>query len=148
MSDPTEGPLAEAPKMSASTLTHVALRTHDVEASVSFYQRYAGLQVVHRRVDAETHVVWLAARPKDPDLVIVLLGMPHGVNPDPAPMDHLGFAVASRKDVDRIAELARGEGRLRLGPSEGGPIVGYIVMLQDPSGNVCEFSHGQSIAPG
>ena len=148
MSDPANSPPGAIPPLSRSTLTHVALRTRDIEASVEFYRRYADLQVIHRRRDSGTEVVWLAARATSPDLVIVLLDMPHDANPDPAPMDHLGFAVGSRQDIDRIAELARRENRLRLGPSDEGPIVGYIVMLSDPSGNVCEFSHGQSIAPG
>ena len=46
---------------------------------------------------------------------------------------------------DRIAELAQQAGCLKYGPVDAGPIVGYIVMLRDPSGNTCEFSHGQSI---
>jgi hypothetical protein len=31
--------------------------------------------------------------------------------------------------------------------SDGGPIVGYFVMVRDPSGNVCEFSFGQPVDP-
>ena len=49
--------------------------------------------------------------------------------------------------VDRIAKLASEQGCLRYGPAEGGAIVGYFCMLRDPSGNICEFSHGQPINP-
>ena len=62
-------------------------------------------------------------------------------------MDHFGFDVASREDVDRIADLAKSEGILKYGPVHAGPIVGYFVMVRDPSGNTCEFSHGQPIRP-
>jgi catechol 2,3-dioxygenase-like lactoylglutathione lyase family enzyme len=89
----------------------------------------------------------MSHRPQDPDFVIVLLEMDYEKPPEPNPMDHLGFAVRSREEVDRIGELARAEGTLRLGPTEGGPIVGYFVMVRDPSGNTCEFSFGQPIHP-
>jgi hypothetical protein len=31
--------------------------------------------------------------------------------------------------------------------ASGCPIVGYFVMVRDPSGNVCEFSFGQPVDP-
>lgn len=131
----------------ATPMTHVAVRSTDVEASVAFYARYAGLSVVHERGDEGVRVVWMAARADDPDFVIVLLEMPHESTREPAATDHFGFAVASRDDVDRIAEAARRDGTLKLEPTDGGPIVGYFVMVRDPSGNTCEFSFGQPIHP-
>jgi catechol 2,3-dioxygenase-like lactoylglutathione lyase family enzyme len=128
-------------------MTHVALRTHNMDASVEFYRRYARIDIVHERGNGGTRVVWMSHRPQDPDFVIVLLEMDYEKPPEPNPMDHLGFAVRSREEVDRIGELARAEGTLRLGPTEGGPIVGYFVMVRDPSGNTCEFSFGQPIHP-
>lgn len=130
-----------------SLMTHVAVRTTDMEASLDFYRRYARLRVVHERVDNETRVVWMSHRTDDPDFVIVLLTMPHEPVKEPSSMDHFGFAVDSREEVDRIAELARSEERLKWGPAEGGPILGYLVMVRDPSGNTCEFSFGQPIRP-
>jgi len=35
-------------------LTHVALTVSNVDASISFYEKYAHLQVVHRRIDSTT----------------------------------------------------------------------------------------------
>ena len=128
-------------------MTHVAVRTRDIDRSISFYQRYAGLYIVHDRVDDGIRVVWLAHRREDPEFVIVLLAMPHDAPGDPAAMDHLGFSVHSRKEVDRIGDLARREGTLKYGPTDAGPIVGYFVMARDPSGVTCEFSHGQPINP-
>ena len=131
----------------AAPMTHVAVRTTDMDASVDFYRRYAGLQIVHERVDNGIRVVWMSHRPDDPDFVIVLLDMPHERTLEPSSMDHFGFAVVSRKEIDRIGELAKSERRLKWGPAEGGPIVGYFVMTRDPSGNTCEFSFGQPIHP-
>jgi len=131
----------------AAVMTHVGVRTRDIVASVDFYQRYAGLHIVHERKDDSVRVVWLSHRKDDPDFLIVLLEMPHEATAEPAATDHFGFDVRSREEVDAIAALARREDRLKLGPIEGGEIVGYFVMVRDPSGNTCEFSFGQAIHP-
>ncbi len=48
-------------------LTHIALPVSDVERSIEFYSTYAGMQVIHRRIDAEAGVavVWLCDRTRD-----------------------------------------------------------------------------------
>ena len=126
-------------------MTHVAVRTHDVDASIDFYRRYAGLAIAHERCDEGVRVVWIAERATNPGFVIVLMAMPHQKLREPSPTDHFGFAVASRAEVDRIAALAEREGCLKLSARDLGPIVGYITLVRDPSGNTCEFSHGQSL---
>ena len=131
----------------AAALTHVAIRSRDIAQSIEFYRDYAGLEIVHDRTDDGFRVVWMAATQEAPAFVFVILGMPHEPARDPCPNDHYGFAVESREEVDRIGALARAEGRLKFGPAEGGPIVGYFVMVRDPSGNTCEFSHGQPTDP-
>ena len=131
----------------AAALTHVAIRSEDISQSIDFYRRYAGLELVHDRTDDGFRVVWMAATAIAPSFVFVILGMPHEPARDPCPTDHYGLAVESKEEVDRIAELAREEGRLKFGPAHGGPIVGYFVMVRDPSGNTCEFSHGQPTDP-
>ncbi len=128
-------------------MTHVAVRAHDIDASIRFYERYAGLHVVHEREDEGIRVTWLSHRSEHPDFVIVLLAMPHERMLEPAATDHFGFAVGSREEVDRIAALAEREGVLKYGPLYAGKIVGYFAMVRDPSGNTCEFSYGQPIDP-
>ena len=128
-------------------MTHVAIRCRDLQASIDFYARYAGFRVVHDREDAGIRVAWIAERADKPRFVLVLMEMPHEGLREPAPTDHFGFDVASRERVDRIAEMGREDGILKLGPRDLGPIVGYITMVRDPSGNTCEFSFGQSIEP-
>ncbi len=147
MSDKEHKEEAAAPRVPPSPMTHVAVRTADIKGSIDFYRRYAGLHTVHERVDDGIHVVWLSHRAQDPEFVIVILEMPHEPLREPGAMDHFGFAVESREEVDRIGELARAESTLKWGPTEGGPIVGYFVMVRDPSGNTCEFSYGQPINP-
>jgi catechol 2,3-dioxygenase-like lactoylglutathione lyase family enzyme len=128
-------------------MTHVAVRSSNIEESIDFYRRYAGLHIVHQRGNGSTRVVWMSHNEKDPEFVIVLLEMPYEKLHEPTPMDHFGFAVDSREEVDRIAALGVEDNRLKWGPAEGGPIVGYFVMVRDPSGNTCEFSFGQPIHP-
>lgn len=133
--------------MARAALTHIALRVKDVDASIAFYRRYAGLHVVHDRTDDATRVAWLAEVESDPAFVIVLMAMPADAQPDKRPVDHLGFSVASPEEVDRLGDLAREDDTLVLAPVHYGPVVGYICEVADPDGNVCEFSHGQPINP-
>lgn len=128
-------------------MTHVAIRTRDMTASIDFYQRYAELELAHERVDAGIRVAWLSDQPERPEFALVLIELPHEPMAEPSATDHFGFAVASRTDVDRIADLAEREGRLKLSARDLGPIVGYITLVRDPSGNTCEFSYGQQLGP-
>jgi lactoylglutathione lyase len=125
-------------------LTHVALAVRDLAASLSFYARYAAMQVVHRRPSAEGGVAWLSdlTRP----FVIVLIQAP-GLNDTPlGPFGHLGVAVVSREEVDRLVTLARADGCLAAGPNDSGPPVGYWAYIRDPDGNTLEIAHGQEVA--
>jgi catechol 2,3-dioxygenase-like lactoylglutathione lyase family enzyme len=127
-------------------LTHVATRASDVDKTVDFYRRFAGLHVVHDRIDGGMRVVWLSEEPEDPAFVLVFIGAEHDAR-QPALAEHLGFDVPSRDAVDDIAARGDAEGVLVQGPVYAGPIVGYFCMLRDPDGNVVEFSHGQPINP-
>ncbi len=123
-------------------LTHVALPVSDPEASVAFYRRFGGLEIVHERVDAGTRVVWLADG-RHP-FVLVLIEAARVDHPL-LPMAHLGVGCASREEVDRLCGWARAEGCLRLGPTDSGPPVGYWALLSDPDGHTLELSFGQEI---
>jgi catechol 2,3-dioxygenase-like lactoylglutathione lyase family enzyme len=130
----------------APRFTHVALRVTDLDRSVAFYGKYAGLVVCHERVDDGTRVVWLAERAEDPTFVFVLIPMPHTEVERPG-VHHFGFTLASRTEVDAVATNARGDDILREGPRDAGPIVGYFCVVEDPDGNWVEFSFGQPINP-
>jgi catechol 2,3-dioxygenase-like lactoylglutathione lyase family enzyme len=124
--------------------THIALRATDPSRSIAFYAKYAGLVVAHERDEAGTRVVWLAERAEDPVFVFVLIPMPHSEG-ERSGVHHFGFSVTSRADVDAIATTARADGVLREGPRDGGPVVGYFCIVEDPDRNWVEFSFGQPI---
>jgi len=105
------------------------------------------LHVVHERAEDGRRVIWLAEREADADFVLVLFEVPGERSPGPQNLQHLGFAVASRAEVDHAAAAARADGVLALEPLYAGPIVGYFCMVADPDGNQVEFSYGQPINP-
>ena len=131
------------------TLTHVALHVRNLEASVVFYQRYCGMREVHRReVGGSVGVIWLAEPGRERELIFVLLSGGRGRTPAEDEYGHLGFACASRAEVDRIAAEARAAGCLVWEPREEPYPVGYYCGLKDPDGTFVEFSFGQPLGPG
>ncbi len=126
-------------------LTHVALAVANLERTIAFYRKHVKLHVVHDRNDDGVRVVWLSERAEQPTFVLVLFEA--GSAPGPGCLQHLGFAVASREEVDAAATLARADGALGMEPIYAGPIVGYFCIVLDPDGNQVEFSHGQPIDP-
>lgn len=128
-------------------LTHVALFVCDIDRTLDFYGRFVGLHIVHDRVDDGVRVVWLSEQEHDPEFVIVAIHLPPGEGAVPPHLAHFGYDLPSRAAVDAIAARARSEGLLVQGPTDAGPIVGYLCMLHDPDGNLVEFSYGQPINP-
>jgi len=128
-------------------LTHLALGVRDLDRTIAFYRKHVRLHVVHERVAGGMRVVWLAERERDPDFVLVLFPVPGEPGRGPRTLQHLGFAVASRAEVDAAAAAGRAEGVLTHEPTDGGPIVGYFCLIEDPDGNQVEFSYGQPINP-
>ncbi len=126
-------------------LTHIALPITNPAASIAFYERYAAMRVVHRRVDAADgrEVLWLSdgTRP----FVIVLIEAASVASPL-LPMAHLGVGCASRAEVDRLVASARAEGRAVWGPTDSPPPVGYWALISDPDNHTLELSHGQEVA--
>lgn len=125
-------------------LTHIALAATDVDASIAFYEKYARMKLVNRRVDQMTQVdvAWISdlTRP----FIIVLLKVPQ-VNGPLLPESHLGVACASRDEVDRLCDEARSEEILLKGPNDWGPPVGYWAYIRDPDGHTLEISCGQNV---
>ena len=143
------------PTFTESLLTHIALPVRDLEATLAFYAKYTKLVNIHERQDPETglRTAWLANARDITDagarFVIVLI---HGKLPTKITGDikeqygflksisHLGISVESRAEVDRLAEMAREDGCLLLGPMYRNAVVGYICVVTDPDGNNIEFS--------
>ena len=125
-------------------LTHVALTVSDVDTSIKFYEKYAHLQVVHRRTDRRTQldVAWISDSIHP--FVIVLLKVPQ-VDGALLPESHLGVACESREEVDRLCNEAQSEGILLKGPIDSPPPVGYWAFIRDPDGHTLEISYGQEV---
>jgi len=126
-------------------LTHVAFAVHDLARSIAFYSKYASMHVVHHRKDDDSggNVAWLSdgTRP----FVVVLVQSRTAKDTPLGPFGHLGVALATREDVDRLVSDARLEGVLLSEPTDSGPPVGYWAFLSDPDGNTLELSHGQLV---
>jgi catechol 2,3-dioxygenase-like lactoylglutathione lyase family enzyme len=126
--------------MPIERLDHIAMLTPDVERAKQFYCAWAGMRVIHDRQDADTghRVAWVRLADDPNGLVIVMVQS--NEQRHEGRMDHFGFHVSSRADVDAIAERARAENILVEEPQYAGPVVGYYCMIKDPDGNLLEFS--------
>ena len=123
--------------------THVALKCSDLERTAAFYERYAQMEMVHRREEEGVKVGWLADGTR-PFCIVFLedgaVGAPLG------PFAHLGVAVESRQRVDDLIAVAQTEGVTVKGPFDYPPPVGYGAFLLDPDGHTLELSYGQTVA--
>ncbi|MEV7010801.1 VOC family protein [Streptosporangium sp. NPDC051022] len=139
-----------------TVLTHLALPVRNLDAQLEFYTKYTNMRVIHQRMDEQTKLrtAWIA---NERDLteeaarfVIVLIegSLPRQIVGETmeeqytflTSISHLGISVDSRDDVDRIADMARDDGILLLGPMYRNEVVGYICFVRDPDGNNVEFS--------
>ena len=132
------------------TLTHVALHVRDIEACIAFYEAVCGMAVVHARDGKELgeRIVWMSEPGREREFVFVLLPGGPGHRQAEGDFSHLGFAVGSKAEVDRFAELGRERGCLALAPVQDEYPAGYFCVLTDPDGNIVEFSYGQPLGPG
>ena len=130
------------------TLTHLALHVPDLDACIAFYARFCGMRVFHERPGKGSRIVWMAEPGKEREFIFVI--MPGGADRALAANDysHFGFAIASREEVDAVAELAREDGCLIWEPRDEPYPVGYYCGVRDPAGNYVEFSYGQPLGPG
>jgi catechol 2,3-dioxygenase-like lactoylglutathione lyase family enzyme len=129
------------------SFTHCALHVRDLAKSVEFYRDYCGLEVVKEHGEGDGRVVWLASPGEKENFVLVLLGGGPARAQDEGDMTHYGFGVATRADIDRIAERARKDGILHWEPRDYAPPTGYLCGVRDPSGYIVEFSYGQPLGP-
>ena len=129
--------------MSDIGFTHVALPVTDLDATIAFYKKYARMEVVHRRKEADgMQVAWVTDQTRP--FVIVLLEK-SSVDHPLLPPAHLGVACESREEVDRRCNEAKAEGCLSNGPEDAGEPIGYWAFLTSPDGHILELSYGQEV---
>ena len=130
------------------SLTHQALHARDLEATLAFYRDYCGLEEIHRREDEPgVRVVWIAERGREKRFVFVVIEGGPGAARREGDLSHLGFACEDRAEVDSLSERARAEGRLVWPVTDAPAPLGYFCGVEDPDGNLVEFSFGQPLGP-
>jgi len=124
--------------------SHVSLQVSDIDRSVAFYEKWAGMKVVDRLEDPKSGAK--AARMSDPRQgTFVVALVQHGeVHHTLGGMCHLGVGCADRAEVDRLSKEADEEGCLKAGPIDAGFPLGYWSFLTDPDGHQLELSYGQN----
>ena len=120
-------------------LTHVALTSSDLDASIAFWSRYARMQVVHRR----TGVVWLSDRTRP--FVIVLAEARDGRASAAAVRAPRRGLREPRRRSTAWPRRPRTTGVWSSGPIDYGPPVGYWAFIKDPDGHTLEVSFGQEV---
>jgi lactoylglutathione lyase len=126
--------------------SHLALQVRDIERSIDFYQRYAGMQVIHERepgIAEAQKVAWLSdlTRP----FALVLVQSETTIDTPLGPFGHIGVACHSKEEIDATVALAEREGVLRRPAQQSLAPVGYWAFFADPDGNTLELSYGQQI---
>lgn len=125
-----------------SALSHIAIIVKNIDKMIEFYQQFTEMELIHHRVDEDVKVIWL--RLPDPNsLTIVMIENDNLTTHSYQRMNHLGFDAVSREAVDNISAKAQQKGILKYPASDGGKILGYFCIIEDPDGNQLEFAYGQ-----
>lgn len=98
--------------------THVAFTVRDLDASLAFYAKYAGMTVVHRCAHDGIRSAWLTDHTRP--FVIVLVEGAGDPDRPLGPFGHLGVACKSREEIDRLYAGACTEGRPTRVPIDAG----------------------------
>ena len=124
-------------------IAHVALWTHDIDAQVTFWQRYfdgvAGEQYVSRnRPGFVSRFVSLAAGP-----TLEIRSLPDLLSAEQAServgWAHIALSVGEESRVDQLAQRAQQEGILQAAPRWTGDGF-YEAIIRDPDGNAIEIT--------
>ena len=129
--------------------THIALPASDLDASITWYERFTPLRLLARREDLDGQSAWLAheGQVDNPFVLVLVMFFRNQGHPQPimAPFAHIGIEMPERADVEATAAVAREAGCLTCEPTDMPDPVGYICAITDPDGNVIEISHNQGV---
>ncbi len=133
--------------------THMAFRVADIEATIEWYLEFTELELLDRREDEAGYGAWLG-HPDSGEFPFVLVLAQFHPHMDPfaespitklAPFNHIGIEVPTKQEVDEIAARGAEAGCLTMPATLMPPPIGYICMLEDPNGNLVEFSYDQGV---
>ena len=133
--------------------THIALRVKDIDATIAFYEEYTDLELLDKRQDDDGFGAWLGhSDQKEFPFILVLAQFFPDKDPfAPAPLaklapfNHFGIELPTKDAVDQIAARAEAAGCLAMPARTMPDPIGYICMLEDPDGNLVEFSFDQGV---
>lgn len=130
----------------AAQVTHMALQVKDMQASIDFYKKWGGMEVIDlKRPDVKEETsVWLACPGQEEQFVIVLLPGGDG-SPKAEGMRHIGLAVGSEEELREIADEADKAGLIHWPYQQHSYPVGTLFSIKDPDGYIVEFSYGQPL---
>jgi lactoylglutathione lyase len=137
----------------AARWTHVALRVSDIDATIAWYLEFTPLELLDRRQDDDGYGAWLGHREVGEHPFVLVLAQffpdrdpfaPHPIA-KLAPFNHIGIELPERADVDDVAARGEAAGCLVFPAKQMPDPIGYICMLQDPDGNLVEFSYDQGV---
>lgn len=123
-------------------LTHIALHVEAIEGCVQFYRSYCELEVADDQVRGGRRVVLMGEPGRSENFVLQLMAGGKNKAASPDEDQHIGFAVDSREEVDRLAQMAADDGILLWETFEGPFPMGYLCAVKDPNGNTVEISCG------
>lgn len=124
-------------------IAHVALWTRDIDAQVTFWQRYfdgvTGEQYVSRnRPGFVSRFVSLAAGP-----TLEIMSLPDLLSAEQAServgWAHIALSVGEESRVDQLAQRAQQEGIMQAAPRWTGDGF-YEAIIRDPDGNAIEIT--------
>jgi len=131
----------------------VALRVADIQATIDWYTEFTPLQLLDRREDDDGYGAWLghADSSEFPFILVLAQFFPDRdpFAPAPiaklAPFNHFGIELPNEHDIDDMAARGAAAGCLGMPATLMPAPIGYICMLNDPDGNLVEFSYDQGV---
>jgi len=148
VTDPTHDLRPKAPRW-----THIALRVADIQATIEWYTEFTPLQLLDRREDDLSYGAWLG-HPDSSEFPFILVLAQFFPDRDPfapapiaklAPFNHFGIELPNKQDIDDMAARGAAAGCLGMPATLMPSPIGYICMLNDPDGNLVEFSYDQGV---
>jgi catechol 2,3-dioxygenase-like lactoylglutathione lyase family enzyme len=118
-------------------IRHIAIRSEDVDKTVTFFTEVFGLQLVQRRGHGPVDL-------SDGDVNITVLPLTVGAAGDGRPgFDHIGFSV---ENEDAVRERLVASGATELNPIRLGDVY-YEAKFKSPQGLVIDVGHWAGASP-